>query len=187
MIITGEIKEVKSTSYTIGEKVINQKIILVEYNFYRFVTTICFTASETFQIPEDMQQLFNFEFDIKTKYVNEKLFTDFILTDISLASQIGESNFLIVVKTNFSKQNIEILKTEEIKGRLKHTVALSPKNAESKIIYAYYWDDNSYLKDVNDIDLLQLSCKSLPYKDRWINNVEIWRTVENDNFLGSII
>lgn len=187
MIITGEIKEVSTTSYKIGEKIVNQQMILVEYSFYRFVTTICFSASENLQVPEIHDQLFNFDFDIRTKYVNEKLYTDFIMKEITPVSKIGESNFLIVAKTNFNTDFIEILKTEDIKGRLKHTVVLQPKEPETKKIYAYYWEDNAYLKEINEISLLQLNCKSLPYKDRWINNIEIWRTVENDNFLGSII
>jgi len=187
MIITGEIKEVSATSYTKDNKVINQKLIRIEYDFYRFVTTICFVASDNFDIPEDFDQLYNFNFDVKTKYVNDKMFTDFILKKITPASQIGEDNFLVVVKTNFEISNLKILRTEQIKGRLKNIVLLKAKNETEKDIYAYYWEDNNYLKDLNKVNLLQLNCKSLPYQNRWINNVEIWRTVENDNFLGSII
>src|SRR5690606_13069023 len=115
------------TSFSIGEKVIYQQIIRVEYNFYRFVTTICFAASEDFVLPEDLNELYNFEFDIRTKYIADKIYTDFFLKEITPASKIGEDNFLIVVKTNFKKERIEILKSEEIKDRIKHTVALIPE------------------------------------------------------------
>lgn len=187
MVITGEIKEVSKTSFTVGEKVVVQQIIRVEYNFYRFVTTICFAASEDFTMPEDLNQLYNFDFDIRTKYIADKIYTDFFLKAILPANKIGDANYLIVAKTNFKKQQIEILKTEEIKGRIKHTVALFPEDVKQRIVYAYYWEDNSHLTDINQVELLQLNCKSLPYKNKWINNVEVWRTVTNDNYIGSII
>ena len=187
MVITGEIKEVSKTSFTIGEKVVVQQIIRVEYNFYRFITTICFAATENFVLPKDLNQLYNFDFDIRTKFIAGKIYTDFFLKEILPVSKIGEDNFLIVVQTNFKKENLEILKTEDVKGRIKHTVALVSENKNNKKVYAYYWEDNVHLAEINQIDLLQLSCKSLPYKDKWINNIEIWRTVTNDNYIGSII
>nr|WP_297308691.1 hypothetical protein [uncultured Flavobacterium sp.] len=187
MVITGEIKEVSKTSFTIGQKVVVQQIIRVEYNFYRFVTTICFAASEDFALPTDLNQLYNFDFDIRTKYIGDKIYTDFFLKNVLPASKIGDDNYLIVAKTNFKKERIEILKSEEIKGRTKHTVALFPDDIKQRIIYAYYWEDNSHLADINEVELLQLNCKSLPYKNKWINNVEVWRTITNDNYIGSII
>lgn len=187
MVITGEIKEVSKTSFTIGEKIVQQKIIRVEYTFYRFVTTICFTASDDFKLPEDRNELYDFEFDIRTKYIGDKIYTDFFLKAIQPASKIGDENYLIVAKTNFKKEKIEILKSEEIKGRTKHTVALFPEDTKQRIVYGYYWEDNTHLTEINEIDLLQLNCKSLPYKNKWINNVEVWRTITNDNYIGSII
>ena len=187
MIITGEIKEVSKTSFTVGEKLVHQQLIRVEYTFYRFVTTICFAASEDFMLPEDLNPLYNFEFDIRTKYIADKIYTDFFLKEITPVSKIGDDNFLIVVKTNFKKEGMEVLKSEEIKGRIKHTVALFPEDKTNKKIFAYYWEDNAHLTEINQVDLLQLNCKSLPYKDKWINNVEVWRTVTNDNYIGSII
>ena len=40
MIITGEIKEVSKTSFTVGEKLVHQQLIRVEYTFYRYFTPV---------------------------------------------------------------------------------------------------------------------------------------------------
>ncbi|MDN3709213.1 DUF3127 domain-containing protein [Myroides ceti] len=41
--------------------------------------------------------------------------------------------------------------------------------------------------EVSDISTLQLNCRCLQYKNKWINNIEIWRTGMQENFIGSIL
>ena len=99
----------------------------------------------------------------------------------------SEENPLIVVRTYFEKDQFEVLDKQVVKGRTKIFARFTPKNKRENDLYCYFWEDNHFLVDLNKVSKIQLNCRSLPYKDKFISNIEVWRTMENDNFLGSIL
>lgn len=187
MIITGTIDQVQTRSYYRNDKKINYYEILVSYNFYNGVNQILLLAKDFDKRDlNNKEQLFVFDFDTATKFVNDKLTTDFYLHSYKPVSEKSKSP-LIVVRTYFEKDSFEVLKKQEIKGRVKVFGRFTPKNKRENDLYCYFWEDNHFLVDINKVSKIQLNCRSLPYKDKFISNIEVWRTMENDNFLGSIL
>lgn len=187
MIITGTISEVFPRFYYKEGKKINYYEILVSYNFYNGVNQILLLAKDFDKRDlSNKDQLFSFTFDIATKYVNDKLTTDFYLQSYKKVGTQGE-NALIVIRTYFEKTSFEVLKKQEVKNRVKVFGKFTSIHRNQPPLFCYFWEDNHFLVDINSITKIQLNCRSLPYKDKYISNVEVWRTMENDNFLGSIL
>lgn len=187
MIITGKINQVQHRSYYRNDKKINYFEILVSYNFYNGVNQILLLAKDfDKEHLSNTDQLFAFEFDAATKYLNGKLITDFYLQSYKKIDN-SASNTLVVVRTYFEKDTFEVLKKEKVKGRVKVFARFTPVDKKGSDLYCYFWEDNHFLVDLNNVSKIQLNCRSLPYKDKFISNVEVWRTMENENFIGSII
>lgn len=185
MMVTGYIEEVFPFSYEKGGKMYHKKHVLVSYPFYSQVNKILFTVNDQLVLPQDWAQQYTFSFDAVTKFSHQKVFTDFYLHQISPALKVNEEAYLVLIDTKFCKQDLRILKEEEVKGRVKNTAVLRGENEET--LHVFYWKDNHFLQELDKTATVQLNCRSLQYKDRWINNIEIWRTVENDDFMGSIV
>ncbi len=185
MTITGYIEQVFPFSYEKGGKLYRKKHVLVNYPFYSQINKILFTVNDQLILPEDWTQQYTFLFDAVTKFSHQKVFTDFYLHHINPALKVNEEAYLVVVDTKFCKQEMVLLKEEEVKGRIKNTVVLTGEN--QKLLHVFYWKDNHFLQQLDQTATVQLNCRSLEYKDRWINNIEIWRTVEHDDFMGSIV
>ena len=94
---------------------------------------------------------------------------------------------MIVIRTYFEKSKLEVLQKQNVKGRVKVFARFTSIYKDEPDLFCYFWEDNHFLVDINKVAKIQLNCRSLPYKDKYISNVEVWRTMENDNFLGSII
>lgn len=187
MIITGTIDQVQHKSYYRNDKKINYYELLVSYNFYNGVNQILLLAKDfDKKYLHAKDQLFSFEFDAATKFINGKLTTDFYLHSYK-ALQKKEGPSLVVVRTYFEKEKMEVLQKQEVKGRTKVFAKFTSKNPNVPDLYCYFWEDNHFLVDLNNVSKIQLNCRSLPYKDKFISNVEVWRTMENENFIGSII
>lgn len=187
MIITGKIDQVQHRSYYRNDKKINYYELLVCYNFYNGVNQIVLLAKDFDKKHlSNADQLFAFEFDAATKYLNGKLITDFYLQSYKIIDK-STSNTLVVVRTYFEKDTFEVLKKETVKGRVKVFARFTPVDKKEADLYCYFWEDNHFLVDLNNVSKIQLNCRSLPYKDKFISNIEVWRTFENDNFIGSIL
>lgn len=187
MIITGTIDQVQNRSYYRNDKKINYYEILVSYNFYNGVNQILLLAKDFDKKHlAQKEQLFVFEFDAATKFINGKLMTDFYLHSYK-PIQKKDGNALVVVRTYFEKEKFEVLQKQEVKDRTKVFAKFTSKNPNEPALYCYFWEDNHFLVDLNKTTKIQLNCRSLPYKDKYISNVEVWRTMENENFIGSII
>ena len=187
MTITGTIDQVFPRFYYREGKKINYYEVLVSYNFYNGVNQILLLAKDFDK--RDMhnkEQLFVFEFDIATKYIDNRLTTDFYLQSYKKINPTQGAS-LIVIRTYFEKDSFEVLGKQVIKGRTKVFARFTPKNKNDNDLYCYFWEDNHFLVDINKVTKIQLNCRSLPYKDKYISNVEVWRTMENDNFIGSIL
>lgn len=187
MTITGTINEVFPKFYYKEGKKINYYELLVTYNFYNGENQILLLAKDFDKRNlADRSQLFLFEFDTATKFVNGKLMTDFYLQSYKKIDSKAE-NPLIVVRTYFEKDKMEVLQKQQVKGRVKVFAKFTSRNKRQPDLYCYFWEDNHFLVDLNEVQKIQLNCRSLPYKDKFISNVEVWRTMKNDNFLGSIL
>ncbi|WKW46529.1 hypothetical protein P3875_00165 [Myroides sp. JBRI-B21084] len=187
MIITGTIDQVFPRFYYKDGKKINYYELLVSYNFYNGINQILLLAKDfDHRNSNNKEQLYSFNFDIASKYVNGKLTTDFYLQSYKKIANDSE-NKLIVIRTYFEKIDFEVLKKEEVKNRKKVFGKFTSIHKNQPALYCYFWEDNHFLVDINKVSKIQLNCRSLPYKDKYISNVEVWRTMENDNFLGSII
>lgn len=185
MIITGYIESVTPFSYSKASKTIYKKHVLVTYPFYSLMNKILFTVSDQVQIPEDWSTAYQFNFEPVTKYLHEKIFTDFYLHEISEVQQLSAGFTLTIVETHIEKKEIHILSKEQVKGRTKNSVEIQTQ--DNKKLHVFYWEDNHYLTEINNISTLQLNCRCLQYKNKWINNIEIWRTGMQENFIGSIL
>lgn len=104
MIITGYIESVTPFSYTKASKTIHKKRVLVTYPFYSLMNKILFTVSDQVQIPEDWSTAYQFSFEPVTKYMHEKIFTDFYLHEISEVQLLSEGLTLTIVQTNIEKK-----------------------------------------------------------------------------------
>ena len=187
MIITGTIDQIQNKSYYRDNKKINYYEVLVSYNFYNGVNQILLLAKEfDKRALNNKEQLYTFEFDAATKFINGKLTTDFYLQSYKRLDP-KEEHPLIVVRTYFEKDTFEVLQKQEVKGRVKIFGKFTAKNPKNPPLYCYFWEDNHFLIDLNKVTKIQLNCRSLPYKDKFISNIEVWRTMENDNFIGSIL
>ncbi|MDN3709153.1 hypothetical protein QW060_19080 [Myroides ceti] len=105
--------------------------------------------------------------------------------EISEVQELSEGLILTIVETHIEKKEIHILSREQVKGRTKNTVEIDTD--DNKKLHVFYWEDNHYLTEISDISTLQLNCRCLQYKNKWINNIEIWRTGMQENFIGSIL
>lgn len=187
MIITGTIDEVFSRFYYKEGKKINYYELLVSYNFYNGVNQILLLAKDFDKRDlNDKEQLFVFDFEAATKFVNGRLTTDFYIQSYKPLHQ-KEGSSLIVVRTYFEKDTFEVLQKQEVKGRTKIFGKFTSKNRRESDLYCYFWEDNHFLTDLNKVSKIQLNCRSLPYKDKYISNIEVWRTIKNDDFIGSIL
>lgn len=187
MIITGTIDQVFPRFYYKEGKKINYYELLVSYNFYNGMNQILLLAKDFDRRHlNDKEKMYAFEFNAATKFVNGKLTTDFYLQSYKPIAQ-KDGNSLIVVRTYFEKDKFEVLQKQEVKGRTKVFGKFTPKNKKEGDLYCYFWEDNHFLVDMNKVSKIQLNCRSLPYKDKYISNIEVWRTMENDHFLGSIL
>lgn len=187
MIITGTIDQVSPRFYYKEGKKINYFELLVSYNFYKGMNQILLLAKDFDKRDlNNKEQLFVFDFDAATKFINNKLTTDFYLHSYKKLPK-SEDNPLIVVRTYFEKDKFEVLQKQIVKGRTKVFARFTPINKRENDLYCYFWEDNHFLIDINKVSKIQLNCRSLPYKDKYISNIEVWRTMENDNFLGSIL
>jgi len=187
MIITGTIDQVQTRFYYRNDKKINYYEILVSYNFYNGVNQILLLAKDFDKRDlNNKEQLFVFDFDAATKFVNDKLTTDFYLQGYKPIPK-KEGNSLVVVRTYFEKDKLEVLGKQVVKGRTKVFAKFTPKNKQDNDLYCYFWEDNHFLVDLNKVTKIQLNCRSLPYKDKFISNVEVWRTMEKEDFIGSIL
>ena|SRR5690554_1659724 len=187
MTITGTIDQVFPRFYYKEGKKINYYELLVSYNFYNGVNQILLLAKDFDKRSlKDDTQMYVFEFNAATKYVNGKLTTDFYLQSYKkMVSETG--NPLIVVRTYFEKDKFEVLRKQEVKVRTKVFARFTSIYKDESDLFCYFWEDNHFLVDINKVTKIQLNCRSLPYKDKYISNIEVWRTMENDNFLGSIL
>ncbi|KAA5538400.1 hypothetical protein [Paenimyroides baculatum] len=187
MTITGTINQVFPRFYYKEGKKINYYEILVSYNFYNGVNEILLLAKDFDKRDlNNNEQLFVFEFDIASKFVNEKLMTDFYLQSYKKMDNKSE-NSLIIIRTYYEKNTFEVLKKQEVKNRVKVFGKFTSIHRNQPPLFCYFWEDNHFLTDINKVSKIQLNCRSLPYKDKYISNVEVWRTMENDNFIGSIL
>lgn len=187
MTITGTINQVFPRFYYKEGKKINYYELLVSYNFYNGVNEILLLAKDFDKRDlNNKEQLFVFEFDIASKFVNDKLMTDFYLQSYKKVSNQNE-NPLIVIRTYFEKSGFEVLNKQEVKKRVKVFGKFTSIYRNQPPLFCYFWEDNHFLVDINKVSKIQLNCRSLPYKDKYISNVEVWRTMENDNFIGSIL
>lgn len=187
MTITGTIDEVFSRFYYKEGKKINYYELLVSYNFYNGVNQILLLAKDFDKRNlNNKDQLYVFEFDTATKFVHGKLITDFYLQSYKKIDSNTEHP-LIVIRTYFEKSKLEVLQKQNVKGRVKVFARFTSIHKDEPDLFCYFWEDNHFLVDINKVAKIQLNCRSLPYKDKYISNVEVWRTMENDNFLGSII
>ena len=99
MTITGTINQVFPRFYYKEGKKINYYEILVSYNFYNGVNEILLLAKDFDKRDlNNNEQLFVFEFDIASKFVNEKLMTDFYLQSYKKIDSKSE-NPLIIIRT----------------------------------------------------------------------------------------
>ena len=187
MTITGTIDQVFSRFYYRDGKKINYFEILVSYNFYNGINQILLLAKDFNKSDlNNNEQMFVFDFDIATKYINNKLTTDFYLQSYKkVENKKGAS--LIVIRTYFEKDSFEVLQKQKVKNRVKVFGKFTSVHKNDLPLYCYFWEDNHFLVDINKVTKIQLNCRSLPYKDKFISNVEVWRTMEKDNFLGSIL
>lgn len=185
MLVTGYIEEIIPFSYENNGRMYHKKHIVINYPFYNQINKIVLTANHQLVLPDDFDQPFTFTFEPVTRFSHNKIFTDFYLHAIQSALKVTEEAFLTLVDTKIEAEELVVLKEEEINGRLKKTVALH--TVAHKTLHLYYWSDNAFLASMTQNSVLQINCKSLYHKNRWINNMEIWRTVHNDDFLGSII
>jgi|SRR5690606_14997970 len=187
MIITGTIDQVFPRFYYRDGKKINYHEILVSYNFYNNVNQILLLAKDFDKRDlSNKDQLFAFTFDIATKYVNGKLTTDFYLQSYKKI-EFNDSVSLIVIRTYFEKSDFEVLQKQTVKDRIKVFARFTSIHKNQPDLYCYFCEDNHFLIDLNKVTKIQLNCRSLPYKDKFISNIEVWRTMENDNYLGSIL
>lgn len=187
MTITGTIDQVFSRFYYKEGKKINYYELLVSYNFYNGMNQILLLARDFDKRDlNNEEQLYTFDFDIATKFVNDKLTTDFYLQGYKKIDS-GIENPLIIIRTYFEKKSFEVLKKQEVKNRVKTFGKFTSIHRNEAPLYCYFWEDNHFLIDINKVAKIQLNCRSLPYKDKYISNVEVWRTMENDNFIGSIL
>ena len=187
MTITGTIDQVFPRFYYREGKKINYYEVLVSYNFYNGINQILLLAKDFNKHDvNNKEQLFVFDFDIATKFVNAKLTTDFYLQSYKKINNSVE-NPLIVIRTYFEKDQFEVLQKQKVKNRVKVFGKFTSIHKNEPPLYCYFWEDNHFLVDLNTVTKIQLNCRSLPYKDKFISNVEVWRTMENDNFLGSIM
>ncbi|WP_372473560.1 hypothetical protein AB4865_12090 [Capnocytophaga sp. ARDL2] len=186
MIITGTIEKITHKAYYRDDKKINYYEVLVVYNFYNNINHILLLSKDIIKWDKSKDKLFVFEFEPATKYVNQKLTTDFYLKSYKeVQSKSGKT--LTVVTTYYEKKSFEVLHKQEVKGRVKvfgKFISIYPDVAP---LYCYFWEDNYFLVDLNKVEKIQLNCKSLPYKDKYISNIEVWRTLKKDNFIGSIL
>lgn len=187
MIITGTIDHVQHRSYYRNDKKINYYEVLVSYNFYNGVNQILLLAKDfDKRYVSSKDQLFVFDFDAATKFINGKLTTDFYLHECKPLTK-KDGNSLVVVRTYFEKDKFEVLQKQDVKGRTKIFAKFTSKDPNQPPLHCYFWEDNHFLVDLNKVNKIQLNCRSLPYKDKFISNIEIWRTMDNDNFIGSIL
>lgn len=188
MIITGTIDAIWHKSYYRNDKKINYYEILVSYSFYNGMNQILLLAKDfdKHTALSNKEQLYTFDFDAATKFVNGKLMTDFYLQSYK-ALDTREEHPLIVVRTYFEKDQFEVLQKQEVKGRVKIFGKFTAKDAKNPPLYCYFWEDNHFLVDLHKVSKIQLNCRSLPYRDKYISNIEVWRTMDNDNFIGSIL
>lgn len=187
MIITGTITQVYPKFYYREGKKINYFEVLVSYNFYNGVNQILLLAKDfDKRDTQDKEQLFVFEFDIATKYIHNRLTTDFYLQSYKKINQ-SQGASLIVIRTYFEKDSFEVLQKQKVKNRVKVFSKFNSIDRNQPPLYCYFWEDNHFLVDLNKVSKIQLNCRSLPYKDKFISNVEVWRTMEKEDFIGSII
>src|SRR5690606_15248373 len=112
MIITGKIDQVQHRSYYRNDKKINYYELLVSYNFYNGVNQIVLLAEDIDKKHRsNADQLFAFEFDAATKYLNGNLITDFYLQSYKIIDK-STSNTLVGGRTYFEKGTFEVLKKE---------------------------------------------------------------------------
>ena len=185
MLITGYIEEIIPFSYQNNGKTYHKNHIVISYPFYNLENKIVLTANNQIELPTNLDQQYVFSFDAVTRYAHEKLFTDFYVHKIHNALKVTEEAYLTIVDTKVRFTAIELIKEEEIKGRIKKTVVLHLEDQSD--LHVFYWEDNPYVQDIAAVNTLQLNGRSMYHKNRWINNLEIWRTIEKDDFLGSII
>lgn len=187
MTITGTIDQVFPRFYYREGKKINYYEVLVSYNFYNGVNQILLLAKDFDKRDiHNKEQLFVFEFDIATKYIDNRLTTDFYLQSYKKINPTQGAS-LIVIRTYFEKDSFEVLQKQKVKKRVKVFGKFTSIHKNEAPLYCYFWEDNHFLVDLNNVSKIQLNCRSLPYKDKYISNVEVWRTMENDNFIGSIL
>lgn len=186
MTITGTVDQIFSRFYHKEGKKINYYELLVSYNFYNGVNQILILAKDFDKLSWTKEQLYRFEFDTATKFVNGKLITDFYLQSNVKITATSEHS-LIVIRTYFEKKTHEILQKQTVKGRVKVFARFISIDKNEPDLYCYYWEDNHFLQDIKEVSKIQLNCRSLPYRDKYISNVEVWRTIKNDDFLGSIL
>lgn len=185
MRITGFIEKQTPFTYQKEGKIYRKKHLLVRYPFYNQFEKIWLTVNDQLEIPANWSKQYVFTFDAVTKFSHPKIFTDFYLHAISNAIEIDTNSFFVICDTDFCKDEFQVLNSEDVKGRIKKTVVL--KNKSQHVLHVYYWEDNFFLQNLEESNKVQLHCRSLPYKDKWINNIEIWRTQTNENFIGTIL
>lgn len=187
MTITGTIDQVFSRFYYREGKKINYFEVLVSYNFYNGVNQILLLAKDfDKRDTHNQEQLFVFEFDIATKYIDNRLTTDFYLQSYKKINQTQGAS-LIVIRTYFEKDSFEVLQKQKVKNRMKVFGKFTSIYKNEAPLYCYFWEDNHFLVDLNKVSKIQLNCRSLPYKDKFISNVEVWRTMGKEDFIGSIL
>lgn|SRR5690554_1998040 len=186
MTITGTVDQIFSRFYYKEGKKINYYELLVSYNFYNGINQILLLTKDFDQRSWTKDQLYSFEFNSATKFVNGKLITDFYLQSFKKKTTTSEHS-LIVIRTYFEKKSIEVLLKQTVKGRVKVFARFTSIDKNEPDLYCYYWEDNHFLKDIEEVSKIQLNCRSLPYRDKYISNIEVWRTIKNDDFLGSIL
>ncbi len=185
MVITGYIESITPFTYEKEGRKLTKYHILVCYSFYGVIHHILFTATNQLEIPDEIEELFHFDFQPITRYIHGKVFTDFYLHNVTKAIRISDQHDFMLIETTVQKQNMHVLKTEQIKERTKVTVEIVL--ADGSILHAFYWKNNKYLDKIEGHSWLQICCKSLQYKDKWINNMEVWRAMKKNSFVGSIL
>src|SRR5690606_30714856 len=109
MTITGTIDQVFPRFYYREGKKINYYEVLVSYNFYNGVNQILLLAKDFDKRDiHNKEQLFVFEFDIATKYIDNRLTTDFYLQSYKKINPTQGAS-LIVIRTYFEKDSFELL------------------------------------------------------------------------------
>lgn len=186
MIITGTIKKITHKAYYRENKKINYYEILVAYNFYNNINYILLLSKDIIRYDNSKDKNFVFEFEPATKYINNKFTTDFYLKSYKELKTENEKK-LVVVNTYYEKKSFEVLHKQEVKGRIKVFAKFTSIYPEVPPLYCYFWEDNYFLADLKNVEKIQLNCKSLPYKDKYISNIEVWRTLKKNNFIGSIL